>query len=219
MIKYLAFLPYVHRPYLDACLATLKLPAGNMFIVDGTKPDDPGLAGTANQAIDEMCERGADWLIFLNPAMRFGVKGGLDMIEHLERTSAPFVFFGNEQGDHFAWHCCAISLDVIARVGKLDPNFYPVYFEDVDYDLRIRKAYREYVPELLTIDAYNERFGHSVDLAGVQVDTDKLIAYFATKWGVHPAAARVLPSYHSPFNDPNNSLAFWPPARGQVYSE
>lgn len=213
MIKYTAVINYLYKPYLDDCLATLKLPKENILIIDGDQPSDPGLAGSINEAVDFMRHRGHDWLIIINPAMRFGEPGGLDIIEQLETTEANFVFFGD-----FAWHCCAINREVFDAIGKLDPNFYPVYFEDVDFDLRYDLSFGRTNRAFLPIDAYNESMNHSVELAGKAIPTNDLIAYFATKWGKHPMASGIK-SYDHPFNDKNNRLAYWPPAGGQLWNE
>lgn len=218
MVKYVVAINWLYKPYLDKCLKTLKLAEDNIFLFDGNEPNDPGLAGALNQAVGLLDITKSDWLIVINPAMRFGEKGGLDIIEHLGKTKSNFIFFADKTGKSFAWHCCAIHKDVFKKIGKLDPNFYPVYFEDVDFDLRYIKAFGKSFKRV-DIDATNESMNHSVELAGIKVPTNDLIAYFATKWGIHPSAATTLKPYDHPFNVKKNSLAFWPPAQGQVWNE
>lgn len=234
MISYQVILPYVYQPYLDDCIVTLKLPPEHVNVVDNTI-DNRGVGGSWNIGIELMKEKNCDWLIILSSAMRFGEAGGLDMIEQLEKhPDADLIHFAHKSVPEqpyirgkswgyadgvLGWHCTAINKRVIEAVGKFDPNFYPAYFEDIDYDLRIDKAMPSpTVKVILPIDARSESTGHGVALAGIQIPNDQLIAYFATKWGRHPNASQ-LGSYDRPFNDPNNSVAFFPPAHGEIWDE
>jgi hypothetical protein len=158
------------------------------------------------------------------------------MLEQLEKyPEADVVHFGTkkvreqrfkrgegpsyEEGN-LGWHCSAVSREVIDKVGYFDPNFYPSYFEDLDYDLRINKALGGSwgSPKwfILPIDASSAGLRHAVELGGVKTPVNDLIAYFATKWGRHPSAAK-LGEYDHPFDDKNNSLAFFPPAHGRMW--
>lgn len=214
MTKAVALLPYVYKPYLEACLATIKIPKEQLLLVDGTLPEDGGFAWAFNRGIEFMEMQEADYLIVLNPALRFGEPGGMDMLEKLNGLDSNMVFFND-----LAWHCCAIGRVVIDAIGKLDTNFSPVYFEDVDYDLRYSKFFGDKGIRRLTVDVSNESYGHSVKLGGQKPDINYLITYFATKWGVHPSAAKALKSYDHPFNNPDHSLKFWPPANGDKCDE
>lgn len=230
MTKAVAIIPYVYEPYFNACMATLQIPRDMILAVGEVPPDNNGQPAAFNKGIDFMRKKNADWLILINPAMRFGKEGGLDMLEWLNKSKANVVFFGNKDvmpqayqfeqanADNFAWHCAAWRKEVFDAIGKLDTNFYPTYFEDIDFDLRYQKHFGNKNMEVLPIDARNESHGHSIKLAGINVDTNALITYFATKWGRHPSATG-LNSYDRPFNNSINSLAFFPPARGQVWNE
>lgn len=233
MIKYLAIIPYVYQPYFDELIMTLKLPPENVNAVDNTI-DNRGVGGSWNIGIELMKERGADWLIIISAAVRFGERGGLDIIEQLEaHPEADLIHFatkdvpeqpfvrgqtaGYEEGI-LGWHLTAINRRAIEAVGKFDPNFYPAYFEDIDYDLRIDKAMPNANKLVLPVDVQDGALGHGVKLGGVQAPSEPLIAYFATKWGRHPNASEIG-SYERPFNDKNNSLAFFPPAHGEIWDE
>lgn len=231
--NYLIVIPYTNREYLDECLETLKLPKKNLLLVDNSV-DNKGVAGSWNLGIKEMKKRSCDWLIIMSAAMRFGPSGGSDMLYHLRHADADIVRFAERtiderpfDGDNkvanpaypmaFYWHCTAISKGVVERVGKFDANFYPIYFEDIDYDLRIKKA-GPFKDLIIPIEAESIGAGHGVKLGKVKSDPMTLIAYFATKWGSHPSAAK-LGTYEAPFDDNNNSVAFWPPAKGEVCDE
>lgn len=219
MTNYVAFMTYMYEPYLKDCLATLKLPRKNLMLVDGRLPNDGGCAWAINLGIDFMKRQKAEWLILINPAMRFGDAGGLDMLDALDATGANLIYFTDHTGNEFAWHCCAINRRVFDAIGKLDTNFKPVYFEDVDYNLRYKKYFGNKGIRSFPIDARNESIGHSTELAGVKPDLNYLITYFATKWGIHPSAVDKLASYANPFNDKKNGLAFWPPANGGIWND
>lgn len=233
-MKYVMVIPYAYKPYYDKCIATLKIPPENILALDNTI-FNLGVAGSWNIGIDTMRSRNADWLIICSATMRFGDDGGLDMISHIEQhPQADLINFasidtepsqfvrgkspGIEAG-MFSWYLCAINRNTIDSVGKFDGNFYPCYFEDIDYDMRVNKYFNNSVDwAILPINATFESRSHAVELGGVKSDPTPLIAYFATKWGRHPSAAE-LGDYATPFNDKNNSLAFWPPANGGIYDD
>lgn len=233
MVKCVGVIPYIHQPYFDACIGTLKLPSEDIVAIDNTKRN-LGVAESWNRGIDYVSRIGADWLIIISAAMRFGEPGGLDMIEQLEKhPEANIVRFAEkhipeqqfDRGNNpswndgvFYWHCTAISKKLIDEVGYFDPNFYPIYFEDTDYDLRIAKAGFKESDIIVPIDAKSVSVGHASKLAGVDSPSAPLVAYFATKWGRHPGAPQ-LGSYDTPFNALANSLKFFPPAHGRKWDE
>jgi hypothetical protein len=195
-----------------------------------------GVAGSWNQGIDYMKHRDADWLIIISAAMRFGKEQGRDMLAQIKaHPSADIIRFAEKEVPEsqfdmenkannppypkaFYWHCTAISRDLIERVGKFDANFYPIYFEDTDYDLRIKKAGYKASDIIAPIDAKSVGTGHAVKLAGVESPSTPLVLYFAEKWGRHPSASQ-LGDYERPFNNKYNGLDFWPPAHGEMYDE
>lgn len=231
MIKYQIVIPYVYRPYFDDCVTTLDQGL-NIMTVDNTH-NNIGVAESWNRGIGSMKASNADWLIIISATMRFGEKQGLDMLQQInDHQYAHVIDFGiknmevsnfvrgespGPEGGNFSWHCTAIRRDVIERVGYFDPNFYPIYFEDIDYDLRINKAIPDRNWLILPIDATEMGVGHGVTLGGVQSPSEPLIAYFATKWGRHPSAT-MLREYDRPFNDEDNSVAFFPPAHGRIWN-
>jgi hypothetical protein len=224
-------LPYIYQPYFEACKKTLDLPA-KILTIDNTQ-DNKGVAESWNKGIDHIKHIGADWLIICSATMRFG-KGGVDMLEQIEKHPyARIIHFAkvnvpeqNYAGADsppydagvFYWHCTAVRRDVFERIGYFDPNFYPIYFEDTDFDLRFNKAYANDPQRyILPISATSAGLRHGVEKAGLKVNSEPGIAYFATKWGRHPSAPQ-LGEYDTPFNDPENSLAFFPPAQGRLWN-
>ena len=82
-MKYVTVLPFAYRPYLEECKATMHSDfAQNVYFIDDTNPDNRiGIMRAHNMGIDRMRELGADWLIILSAAIRFGEAGGLDFID------------------------------------------------------------------------------------------------------------------------------------------
>lgn len=243
MIKALIVLPFAYRPYFEQCVATLDKGL-DILAIDNTRAN-LGVAESWNRGIDKVKQDSYDWLIVCSAAMRFGEAKGLDMLEQLMKyKDAHVINFGAKnfpvskfirgtspgpEGGNFSWHCTAVRRDVLEEVGYFDPNFYPIYFEDIDYDLRINKVYNIFNEETLSydkplkwlivpIDATDTGNGHGVKLGKVESPSEPLIAYFATKWGRHPAAS-VLGSYSHPFNDSKNSIAYFPEAGGRRWNE
>lgn len=243
MNKLVGILPFIHRPYYDEFMATSKLQPLQIMALDntgaeGTETYNIGVAESWNRGIDFMHSTGSDWLLIVSATMRFGERGGLDILEQIEKHPYAHIinfaradvseqnYAGADSPPYedgvFYWHCIAIRKEIFERVGYFDPNFYPIYFEDTDFDLRLNKAYQINGSELwriiVPIDATSKGIGHAQKKTGIKSDSDKLIAYFATKWGRHPSAAQ-LGEYEHPFNQPENSLKFFPPARGRVWNE
>lgn len=232
MIKHQVVLPFVYQEYGDACFATMSRKLETL-LVDNTR-DNIGVAESWNRGIDAMRASGADWLIVVGASMRFGKKSGVDMLEQIDKHRhahvinfavkdfPPSDFVRGEsvgvEGGNFSWHCTAIRKDVIEKVGYFDPNFYPIYFEDIDYDLRINKAIPDRTWLILPIDATDVGVGHGAKLAGVKSPSEPLIAYYATKWGSHPNARR-LGTYDYPFNLDHGAIGYFPPAQGRVWDE
>lgn len=232
-MKYILVLPYAYKPYFDECIATIKLPQENLVCIDNTE-ENHGVAGSWNMGVDLMRERDADWLILVSAAIRFGEQGAQDMIQQIEdHHYAHVIHFATKnvveqnyvRGESpgyadgvFGWHITAVRRDVLDKVGYFDPNFYPSYFEDIDYDLRINKAFTDATWLILPIDAQGTTIGHAATLGGVKSPAEPLIAYFATKWGRHPSAAKIG-AYDTPFDNSNNTVAFFPPAHGRLWNE
>lgn len=221
-MKYVVVAPYAYRPYFDEFLATLKIPKDNCLFIDDTSPvGGIGIMKAHNMGIDFMKQRGADWLIVMSASIRFGEKGGLDFLEVLERHNdlhvinggGKAIIDGHEQTLAMGWHLTAFKAEVFENVGRWDENFTPYGFDDVDLTIRMRKFYK---PENLKIDTFivdmeHTTRSHSISLAGVEAPSGPRIAYFVEKWGRHPGAWQ-WDGWEHPFNLPENSIKYWPPA-------
>ena len=206
-MKYTVVLPSAHKPYTRDCLATSKLK--NVLVVDNTE-NNIGVPKSWNLGVSEMQNTNSDWLIIVSAAIRFGGPGGLDFVEALENSEGHTAVEANKV---FGWHLIAFSRECLDRVGRFDENFFNG-FEDLDYSLRIQKAYnidgrQQQLWEKTEVELEDMGMAHAIKLAGVNDPAEPRINYFTSKWGRHPGAY-TEDSHSTPFNDPLKSVAFWP---------
>lgn len=199
-MKYTIVIPSIYQPYTDACASTIKLPKENILIVDNTV-NNKGVSASWNMGIDKMVADNSEWLIVLSAAMRFGEPGAQDFINALQQ--APSMVVECEMGH--GWHLIAFRREVIEKVGRFDENFYPGYYEDIDYSYRIQLAKFEIPWTKVFCDVSNMGWSHGCMLGKVKVDGDKLFRYLMAKWG----GVRNKYEYKNPFNNPDNSIKYW----------
>jgi hypothetical protein len=229
-MKYVMCLPYIYKPYADACINSMDAELRNNLLAIDNTIDNKGVAKSWNLGIDKVREENADWLIVISAAMRFGNSGGKDMIIWLNyRPAAQVIHFAEKQtseqryvrgmspdGIHgispgyqdgmFGWHCTALRRDVIDMVGYFDPNT----FEDLDYDLRINKAFPAIFWVILPIIAHSESLNHGIRLGNAKMPSaNSQVTYFIDKWGAGGSdwsnGWQNL-TFDHPFNNPENSL-------------
>lgn len=231
-MNYVVVLPWVYRPYFEACMATVKFPPENMLIIDNSV-NNLGIMRSHNMGIDRMKELGADWLIILSAAVRFGESGGLDFIKVLEDHPDYYVIHaasenvkgGKQQeggGGHnevFGWHLTAFNKEVFENIGRWDENFTPYGYDDIDLSLRLQKFYKGRLGwDTFPVDVHDTTMAHSINLGGVVTDDQAKIDYFKDKWGRAHGDWQNM-GYAHPFNNPKNSLAYWPPINGANYDD
>lgn len=176
-----------------------------LIVVWNTPTHNLGCAGTWNLGIDEVLDTGADWLWILSAGVRFGKQGGRDFLGWLaDFTAARSDTLGVEAGNDLGWHSIAFPRHVLERIGRFDPIFWPAYFEDNDYSVRIQRAYdmdtRDpgFVGPLwpkVETDAKLAEVAHGIIRSGVEVNFTELQARFDVKWGPDE-------EYRTPYNDP-----------------
>lgn len=232
-MKYVAVIPYTYRPFFDEFMATCKLPKENLLIIDNSSPEkNIGVMASHNRGIDFMKEQGADWLIVISPAIRFGEQGGLDFVKILEDHPDYHVIHGasaNVEGGQqanpdggggvnkvFGWHLMGIHRRVFEAIGRYDENFTPYGFDDIDLSLRIRKYFKgSTLWDTYPCDVTDTRMSHSLhfvpEVVGEAASAPR-IAYFVEKWGRHPGAYQ-WDGWEHPFNNPEHGLHYWPPAK------
>lgn len=230
-MKYVVVVPYTYRPYFDEFIATCKIPADNILVIDNSTPEQNiGVMASHNRGVDFMRERKADWLIVISPAIRFGEAGGLDFLEILKQHPNYHVIHGasqnvkgGKQADPngggknavFGWHLVAFNRVTLEAIGRWDENFTPYGFDDIDLSLRIRKHFKENTLwDTYPCDVTDTRMSHSLHFVPEVVGeaaSDPRILYFCKKWGRHPGAWQ-WDGWEHPFNNPEHDLRYFPPA-------
>lgn len=155
---------------------------------------------------------GIDYLILVSATMVFK-KGMLDFISYLELNLNPYGL----ETQH-GWHCIAIGRKTLETIGLFDENFYPAYYEDSDYIRRMELAgihnpmsATARLPKVEIAAGYQGN-AHAVK-NGVNVNMQACRDYFVDKWGKDPryeAQAQRDELFKYPFNNPENSLSYWP---------
>jgi hypothetical protein len=209
-MKYVVVVPYTVQSIMDEFMATCKLE--NVLQVNNTI-DNIGCMASHNLGVDKMYETESDWLVVISPAIRFGEPGGLDFIEKLKTTEYKIV----EGMGVFGWHLIAFHKDVIDKVGKWDTNFTPYGYDDLDFSVRIQKAFPYafsddekfvintekvslWTKEL--VDVKDTIMSHSMKLNKINTDDPHHREYYEKKWGQKPGTGEHLLNTHkNPFNN------------------
>lgn len=209
-MTHLCVIPSIYQPYTDACLASAHIDPHDLLVVDNTV-HNRGVAASWNLGARAVIDHGYDWLVICSAAMRFAGRGIATFTDQLAvHPKAQAV----EAACDLGWHLIAIARTTLERVGLFDENFYPAYYEDLDYGLRIRLGFGiDYIPGVeswpkVMVAATLESAAHGIELAGVKGDGNMLSAYYEMKWGG--------PSGHETFDTPwgagaATGLAWWPP--------
>ena len=196
--SYLAVLPFMHRPYFDACMATSKI---NVRPVDNTVTN-AGCTVAWNMGLKWAMDEGIDWCIWMSAAVRFGERGGLDFIEALAANPHAHVVESQARG-----HFLAVHRRVTERIGYCDENFWPSYYQDTDWARRVWLAFPdEIVWKRVEIGIRSESLAHGIQIAGLRPDLVSMEAYYRAKWGTCPGGM-----WAHPFNDPSLPLSWWAP--------
>jgi len=149
-----------------------------------------GFSGAINSAISQTPE--SEWWMWASVDLRFG-PGDCERIAQLMDTRSPRVVTGDRADERllrFAY--AAINRAAIEAVGLLDEwTFYPIYFEDDDYERRCRLGGVEWIE-------YNGSIEHqrssTIASAKRRAQNDRTFpmnaAAYTAKWGGPPGSER-----------------------------
>lgn len=181
---YVAVLPSIHPPWTERAIADSRLDP--LIIVDNTR-HNRGVAASwnlgARMVLDDL---DMQWLVIVSAACRFGKPGGLDFIDALYANRGAAAV---EAAHGIGWHLIAFHRTTLEQAGLFDENFWPGYYEDMDYARRVQLACGLGEPPWwpkVTVDVSIQGFAHGIDLAGVKPDPEKLLGYYRAKWGGPP---------------------------------
>lgn len=216
-MTFVAVLPSIWPEWTSLCLASMDNDIRNHLLVIDNTVTNRGVARSWNMGVERMRTENAEWLIVVSAAVRFGPPGGLDLVAELDRSGGgEWAIEAGEcprqRGIGFGWHLIAFRSSTFDRVGVFDENFWPAYWEDLDFGHRIRCATPSWQPgpdpiwPKVDVDADLAGFAHGKTLAGVEVPVEPLRSYFARKWGGLAGDEW----YDRPFGDPKLGLDYWP---------
>lgn len=163
-----------------------------------------GCSRSWNIGAREVLENNLDYLVVLSASMQFGrVLNGTFLTQMQTNWGAPVI----EATGH-GWHLIAFHRSIFEKIGLFDENFYPAYFEDVDFGRRIYISGFEGKWENVWINAMSQ--GNALHVRGKFVSClpVPLIQYYEQKWGGGKGNEKWL----KPFGDrdiryfPNSSI-------------
>lgn len=197
MIRARWVIPSVDKVWRDECWATLHPDIRKRTTIIDNGEHNCGVATSWNLGAVQAEAEGARWLVICSETMRFGPTGGSDFED---RLTGPWADCGHN------WHLIAFAMDTLREVGPFDETFWPIYFEDADYERRLelagfdtpRGVNRTRVP-LAGIDARAEASGHSLTAGFVSVNMGIQAARYRTKWGGEKGAE----TYATPYGNPD----------------
>lgn len=194
--------PDMTRRCVDGIAAELR---PSIVLVDNTIRNR-GVARSWNIGVERMYAADAEWLVIISAATRFGQSRMRDFVARIDHATDDEIAV--EGGHGVGWHLIAFRRRVFDVVGRFDENFYPAYWEDLDFAWRVKLGFGldpPYWSKFDQVDAICSEYGHGVTRGRVVVPTDDLIAYYLTKWGGFG-----LEAWPHPFNDPTRPLSWWP---------
>jgi hypothetical protein len=217
MSKMLVVLPAISPESTVQCLDTVLPPnsasgfgVGELLVVDNTRggmgallndrldpagiyrdPDghNLGVARSWNVGIRRGLDTGCDYIVLMSACMRFGP------ILHTTWRRQMETFWGETviEADGHSWHLIAFHRRVFEAVGLFDENFYPAYFEAIDFGYRMRLRDMEYGWRHVWVNALSADVGHGAK-TGVSLPAPPLLDYYREKWNGDKGEERyVLP--------------------------
>ena len=208
MSDLLVVLPILSEAIAAPCIDSIRaegssfgIPPSEVVIVDNTRhgidrdrvgdfayyrdPDghNLGVARSWNVGAQAVMERGLDYLVILSASMLFGPELHITWREQMDRHWGSLVI----ENTGNSWHLIAIHADAFRAAGLFDSNFYPGYFEAVDWHLRLirsgecERARNGTIWPNLWVNAMSR--GVAMHAPFVDTPPDPLLEYYCQKWG------------------------------------
>lgn len=156
-----------------------------------------GVARAWNVGAMEVLDRGLDYLVVVSASMRFGPQMHTTWLKQMQ------TFWGADviECDGHSWHLIAFHRNVFEAVGLFDGNFYPAYFEAIDFGYRLRMLDMEGSWPRAWVNALSQ--GAALHNTAVSCPAPPLLDYYARKWG----GAKGEETFTRPFGD--KPLDWW----------
>lgn len=216
-VSILAVLPVIDTALAIPCLNSMLMPNSafgipeeDILVIDNTKDGmwmpnrmsmsvrvhrdkdghNLGVARSWNIGAREVLERNLDYLLIVSTSMMFGPAMHTTWREQME------TFWGSDliECDGHSWHLVAIHRSVFERVGLFDENFYPGYFEAIDFAQRMRMVGNVDWPRAW-VNAMSVATGAALDI--ISCPAGPLLDYYKLKWG----GEKGQETYVRPFGD------------------
>ena len=177
------------KKYVDVCL---------------TENRHIGVSGSWNKILEYGFERNNfNAVIFVGSDTEMTENFFEQLIKDYEDSGADFATC-------MGYNCFIINKKCYDTVGKFDENLFPCYFEDNDYDHRVRKS-SNLLYKIVGDESKLKHYGSAVIRLNNECNTANGITfsmnreYYIKKWGGNPTEEK----FESPYNDSKNSLKDW----------
>lgn len=216
-MKYTVLLPILDETIGLSCIKSMQIKNNssgfdleNITIVDNTRnglqnthlktyrdPDNHniGVSGAWNVGARDVVENKKDYMIILSASMLFGPELHITFIEQMNRHPEAMIV----ESEGHSWHLIAIHRKVFETIGYFDENFYPGYFEQIDFCRRMdlanfdNKGSKEWAN--VWVNALSTGVGQHIQF--LSLPADPLLAYYREKWGGNKGEEK----YDKPFGD------------------
>jgi GT2 family glycosyltransferase len=204
---------YIHHHGADAAFAGRieGLRAKRNFSIHMHR-ENRGLARSWNEGIHQAYADGCELVLLVNDDLHFVNNGfreflhfaqentdyGLAFLHGLETGGSPLAGQVIDQG----FGCCVLSKLALEHVGYLDQNFWPAYYEDVDYGRRCYLSNVKIItsPKVLVEHERSKTTRDNPDILAKSAEVMRLNEdYYTRKWG---------PPYKETFTVPFDNREF-----------
>jgi GT2 family glycosyltransferase len=139
-----------------------------------------GVAGAWNTMLSDMKSNGYQYALMLND----DIKLSKDIVKIYEYVSDGQPKFARILND---WSVFLIHLDIYNKVGIFDENFFPAYFEDCDYNYRLKIAeVNTDFPKFLIPEVYRTSSSITTN-PNLNKNYNQNRLYYINKWGGEPS--------------------------------
>jgi GT2 family glycosyltransferase len=213
------FLHSSHAPTVEACERIARAPEVTYYAYKSNR----GLGRSWNDGILDAYADGAEVVIIANDDIRFS-DGDLDRLaekaahcvdRYIITCAGPHERQGRVLPSH-GYSCFAVNRISIDTIGCFDENFFPAYYEDLDYARRAGLAglAEGNCPDTAVTHEGSATIRRDPGISKQTAHTLTLNSrYYARKWGGEPGRER----HEHPFGDPALGLRIAPDRRRAPY--
>ncbi len=205
MNKVVVVCPILDEVITDICFdsilnqeSSLGIPIEQIMVVDNSKKGfgekykelgmnvyrDPkghniGCARAWNLGVGRMFRDDLDYTVIMSSSMMFGPVLQTTFLAQMQTFWGSNVIEANGHG----WHLIAFHRRVFEQIGVFDTNFYPAYFEDVDFGRRYYISQLSGRWENVWLNAISQGHGLHQKRGHVYAPATPLLQYYELKWG------------------------------------